>query len=313
MCDRSDRSEPVPLPLNVRTPRQSRIRRIVTLVSQRHLLVSILYLISMPFSIVSILNSRRIHPGYGMTTWRKLRLGVQFFLNGLRISTGTTYKTHLAMALKLFETPPDVAGDVIECGTFKGGSAANLSLVCRIVGRKLRIFDSFEGLPEGDPLDREAKFYKRGDWAGTLDEVRSNISKYGAPECCEYVRGWFKDTLPHLDRPVILAFVDVDLEESLDTCVRYIYPNLTAQGYIFIDEVTGTDYCALFYSERWWQENFQRTPPGLIGAGVGLALGEFYIGPGTEIEDHPMQHSNAGAYMHKGMSGYWSYYPPATR
>jgi hypothetical protein len=84
-----------------------------------------------------------------------------FFLNGIRIQTGTNYKTHLAMALKLFEMPPDVKGDVLECGTWKGGTATNLSLACRIVGRKLMIFDSFEGLPQGDPRDREAKFYKR--------------------------------------------------------------------------------------------------------------------------------------------------------
>jgi O-methyltransferase len=285
------------------------MKRIFALVRQRHLLVSILYVLMMPFSIISILNSHKLHPAYGMTFWKKLRLGVRFFLNGLRIPTGTNYKTHLAMALKLFEMPPEVEGDVIECGTWKGGSATNLSLVCRIVGRKLRIFDSFEGLPAGDDLDREAKFYKQGEWHGTFDEVRSNIGKHGAPECCEYVRGWFKDTLPHLNSPVVLAFLDVDLEASLDTCVRYIYPNLTASGFIFIDEVVGTDYCALFYSERWWRENFDRTPPGLIGAGMGLALGEFYIGPGQEIGDHPMQHSNAGAYMYKTMSGYWSYYP----
>src|SRR6202789_925250 len=286
------------------------MKHIFSLVKQRHLLVSVYYVLSMPFSIMAILKSRRIHPAYKVTGWKKLCLGIRFFLNGIRIPTGTTYKTHLAMALKLFETPPEVAGDVIECGTWKGWSATSLSLGCRIVGRKLRIFDSFEGLPEGDALDREAKLYKRGDWAGTLDEVRANIGRYGAPECCEYVRGWFRDTLPKLSSPVVLAFLDVDLEASLDTCVRHIYPNLTPAGHIFIDEVTGTDYCAIFYSERWWRENFDRTPPGLIGAGVGLALGEFYIGPGTELEEHPMQHSNAGAYMRKDMSGYWSYYPP---
>ena len=150
---------------------------------------------------MAILKSRRIHPAYKMTWWKKLKLGLRFSLNGIRIQTGTTYKTHLAMALKLLETPPEVMGDVIECGTWKGGSAANLSLACRIVGRKLRIFDSFEGLPAGDSLDREAKFYKRGDYAGSLDEVQTNIEKYGAPECCEYVRGWFNDTLPQLNSP----------------------------------------------------------------------------------------------------------------
>lgn len=287
------------------------MKHIFASVRQRHLLVSVYYVLTMPFSIIAILSSRRIHPAYGITWWKKLRLGVRFFLNGIRIQTGTTYKTHLAMALKLFETPPEIAGDVLECGTWKGGSATNLSLACRIVGRKLKIYDSFEGLPAGDSIDRETKWYKRGDYAGSLDEVRANIAKYGAPERCEYVRGWFNDTLPRLDGPVVLAFLDVDLEASLDTCVRYVYPHLTPTGYIFIDEVISTDYCALFYSERWWRENFDRTPPGLIGAGVGLALGEFYIGPRLEIEDHPMQHSNAGAYMRKDMSGYWSYYPPA--
>lgn len=278
-------------------------------VKQRHLFVSIYFVLTMPFSILAILNSRRIHPAYKLTVWKKLHLGMTFFLNGIRIQSGTTYKTHLAIALKLFETAPEVPGDVIECGTWKGGSAANLSLACRIVGRKLRIFDSFEGLPAGDAMDRESKWYKRGDYAGSLEEVRANIGKYGAPECCEYVRGWFSDTLPHLNTPVVLAFLDVDLEASLECCVRYIYPCLTPTGHIFIDEVICMDYCALFFSERWWRENFDRTPPGLIGAGVGLALGEFYIGPRMEVDDHPMQHSNAGAYMSKDMSGYWSYYP----
>jgi len=288
------------------------MRHLFALVRQRNLFVSINYVLTMPFSIMAILSSRRIHPAYKITWWKKLRLGLRFFLNGIRIQTGTTYKTHLVMALKLFETPPEIAGDVIECGTWKGGSAANLSLACRIVGRKLKIFDSFAGLPAGDSMDREAKWYKRGDYAGSLEEVRANITKYGAPECCEYMRGWFNETLPQLDAPVVLAFIDVDLEASLDSCVRYIYPHLAPTGYIFIDEVIITDYCALFYSERWWGENFNRTPPGLIGAGVGLALGEFYIGPRAEIEDHPMQHSNAGAYMRKDMSGYWSYYPSKT-
>ena len=285
------------------------MKHIIARISRRRIARYAYTVLTLPFSILFILNSSRIHPAYRITFWRKLRLGLRFFRNSLRIQTGTSFKTHLAMALKLFEMPPDLRGDVIECGTWKGGSAANLSLACRIVGRKLRIFDSFEGLPEGDPLDREASGYARGDYAGSLSEVRANIEKYGAPECCEYVQGWFNDTLPRLNTPVVLAFVDVDLEASLDTCVRYLYPNLTASGHIFIDEVVGTDYCAIFYSERWWNENLNRTPPGLIGAGIGLALGEYYLGPWSEHEDHPLQHANAGAYMRRDMSGYWSYYP----
>ncbi len=267
------------------------------------LLMKAYYVLSVPVSIVFILNSARIHPSYGMSPLKKLRLGFRMFFNTIRVRTGCSYKSHLAIALKILEVPPDVPGDIVECGTWKGGSAANLSLVCKIAGRKLKIFDSFEGLPEGKPGDREAKHYKRGDYCGQLEEVQSNIRRCGHIDCCEFIKGWFQDTLPNLKTPVFLAFVDVDLEDSLVTCVKYLWPNLVDHGYIFIDEYLGLDYCALFYSEKWWKKNFDRTPPGLIGPGVGLALGDYYIGPFSELRDHPMQHTNAGAYVRKDMSG----------
>src|SRR5262245_5592434 len=100
------------------------------------------YLVTAPVAIFFILASRSIHPAYKLGWFGKLRLGFVMALNKLRIRTGTSYKSHLAMALKILETPPEVEGDIVECGTWKGGSAANLSLVCRIVGRTLRIYDS---------------------------------------------------------------------------------------------------------------------------------------------------------------------------
>lgn len=211
------------------------------------------------------------------------------------------------MALKILETPPDVEGVVIECGSWHGGSSANLSLICKLTNRKLLIYDSFQGLPETQPEDRQP--YESGDFAASLETVKQNIEKYGAIECCEFVEGWFNDTLPHLKRPVLLAFIDVDLESSLETCVRYIWPNLVEKGYIFIDEYVELDYCSIFWSERYWQKYFDRTPPGLIGSGVGLPLGEYYIGPWKENGDHPLHHPNAGAYTRKDFSGHWVNFP----
>ncbi len=266
------------------------------------------YLLTVPIAIAFILTSSRIHSAYRMTFFRKLGLGLRMFWNKHRLPTATSFKAHLAMALKILEVPPDVPGDVVECGTWKGGSAANLSLVCRIVGRKLKIYDSFEGLPEGEPGDREAKFYAKGDYCGTLGEVRDNIARAGAIECCEFVPGWFQDTLPNHSSPVLLAFLDVDLEASLDVCVRNLWPHLIDRGYIFIDEFLRLDYCSLFFSEEYWKRYFQRTPPGLIGGGLGLALGEYYIGPEEERPDHPTQHATAAAYTRKDMSAYWTFY-----
>jgi macrocin-O-methyltransferase TylF-like protien len=262
-----------------------------------------------PFAILAIMTSESIHPHYRMGWWRRIALGLRMFRNTLRIRTGTSYKTHLVMALKLLETPPDVAGDVVECGTWKGGSAANLSLVCRIVGRRLQVFDSFQGLPEGRAGDREAAGYAKGDYCGTLDEVKRNIGRHGAIDVCDFIPGWFEDTLPPVRSPVVLAFLDVDLEASLDTCVRHLWPRLVEGGHLFTDEAVGLDYCALFFSEKWWQRHFGQTPPGLMGAGTGLPLGEYYPGPLGQLKHHGLWNPTGVGYTQKGMSGVWTYFP----
>ena len=56
---------------------------------------------------------------------------------------------------------------------------------------------------------------------------------------CEFVKGWFKDTLPRMEGSILLAFLDVDLEASLHTCVRYIWPHLVEKGFIFIERSRG--------------------------------------------------------------------------
>jgi O-methyltransferase len=268
-------------------------------------------LITAPLTILIILHSTNIHKSYGMSTVRKLKLGVKMLLNTRRIPTSSSYRAHLAMALKILETPPSVPGDIIECGTWKGGSAANLSLVCKIVGRKLKVYDSFEGLPEPKSGERIARVSTKGAYRGTLEEVKVNIKRHGAIECCEFVKGLFEDTLPKLNLPLLLAYLDVDFEASLHTCVKYIWPNLVDEGYLFTDESVLLDYVALFYSEKWWSKYFNRTPPGLIGAGTGLPLGQFYIGPfpASGWYSRQFQNSASVSYTQKNMSGYWSYYP----
>ena len=165
-------------------------------------------------SIIFILNSKKIHKSYRMNLFKKLSLGFKMFLNNIRIETGSAYTVHLAMALKILETPPEILGDVVECGTWKGGSAANLSLVCKIVGRKLQIYDSFEGLPEAKPGDRHADTnihttYHAGKHLGTLDEVKQNIKKFGSIDSCEFIKGWFDETLPKINSPIYNLYLFV--------------------------------------------------------------------------------------------------------
>lgn len=266
-------------------------------------------LVSLPLTILFLLHSQRIHPAYRMSWRRKLWLGARMLHNARRVFTGTSYKAHLAMAVKLLEIPPEVEGDVVECGCFRGGSTANLSLVCEIVDRRLIVYDSFAGLPAPEPGDIYANETTAGAFSAGLDLVRANVARFGRIERCEFREGWFEDTLPDHDSPIVLCFLDVDYQASLRDCVINLWPHLTPRGYVFIDEYVLLDYCALFWSERFWREQFDATPPGLLGAGSGVGVGEFYLGP--REEPLAIQAPASIAYTRRDFSGSWEYFPEA--
>ncbi|MCE3267219.1 MAG: hypothetical protein K0S15_1928 [Solirubrobacterales bacterium] len=264
-----------------------------------------------PATVLFILYDTDIHPSYGMTWRKKLTLARRMHRNTRRIRSLTSYKAHLAMAAKLLEISPEVEGVVVECGCYLGGSTANLSLACEIVSRELYVYDSFEGLPASDPRDKYGSEMTEGFLRADLERVKDNVRRFGAIERCTFVKGLFADTLPGHEPPIVLCFLDVDLQASLHDCIRNLWPKLTDRGYVFIDEYVYTDFCALFWSERYWREFFDADPPGLIGAGSGIAVGSYYLGPWSEIGVTPIQDPASVAYTRKDFSGFWNYYPDA--
>jgi O-methyltransferase len=265
--------------------------------------------VTLPFAVLFLFYDRHIHPSYRMTWPKKVRLALRMYRNTRRIPSLTSYKAHLAMAIKLLEIPPEIEGVVVECGCYMGGSTANLSLACEIAGRDLIVYDSFEGLPRAEPGDKYGSPLTEGFLSADIDAVRENVRRWGALERCTFVKGFFADTLPNDDRPVVLCFLDVDLQASLHECVLNLWPRLTERGYMFIDEYVFSDYSALFYSEEYWRRYFDTTPPGLLGAGSGMGVGEYYLGPWSEAGHSPIQDPASVAYTRKDFSGYWEFYP----
>lgn len=265
--------------------------------------------VTMPFSVFFLTYSAKIHPAYRMTQRRRISLAVRFFLNNIRMSSLSSYRAHLVMAIKLLELPPDLRGDVVECGCYKGGMTVNLSLVCRITGRRLLVYDSFEGMPPPTKHDfwpPDLPFIP-GLYKGTIEEVTRNVTRLGAIEVCEFHKGWFKDTLPRHRTDIVMMVLDVDYHSSLYDCITHLWPHLVDRGYVFVDEYVYPDYCALFYSEKFWRVRFGCDPPGLIGAGSGVQVGEYYIGPWSELR---WSHDPASiAYTRKGNRAVWEYYP----
>src|SRR5689334_22356837 len=82
-------------------------------------------LLSFPWLVVALFYNPRIDAAYGLTAAGRLRLAWRMYRNTKRIRSATSYKAHLAMAIKLLELPPGVPGVVVECGCYQGASSAN--------------------------------------------------------------------------------------------------------------------------------------------------------------------------------------------
>jgi O-methyltransferase len=266
---RSNNAGTVPAPV-----RKSAVRRAVRRMWERLLIA-----LSMPI-ILSEFFDDETGKDYGVTFFTKLKLVYVMAGNRKKVTTGSHFLEHLLMATAILKVPKSVPGCVVECGTYKGGSATNLSLVCDLCDRKLEIFDSFAGLPAPAQSDKEHVLiglqtihtYEEGSWCGTLPEVQQNITAHGKISVCNFNPGFFDQSLPSFQQPCIFVFADVDLRTSLETCIEYLWPRLQNSCCFFTHEAPHIEISALFYDYPWWKEHLNSSAPGLLGAGMGIGL-----------------------------------------
>lgn len=168
----------------------------------------------------------------------------------------------------IFSFPKDKEGVIVEAGAYKGGSSAKISLAANLVGRKFYIFDSFQGLPEHNEKHTKNIFggdayFPPGSYACSLEEVKNNIQKYGKIENCEFIKGWFEDTIPNFKEKICVAYVDVDLESSTKTCLKYLYPLLISQGVLFSQDGHLPWVIKLLLDDNFWQEELGANKPAI--------------------------------------------------
>ena len=239
----------------------------------------LLLIMSLPV-ILQEYFSRKTGQDYKIGFLKKIILILKMIRNNRKIPTASDVIEHLTMASKILSIPKTLAGCVVECGTYYGASAANLSLVCALVGRNLEISDSFEGLPKPKLKDKVHTILDRGElhsyfqssWSVNIAQVEKNISKYGEIQVCNFNVGYFAKTLPVFDKKCVFIFLDVDLVDSVKTCLKYLWPKLANNCYLFTHEAHHAEIASLFFDKTWWQKNLKTSAPGLVGAGSGLGL-----------------------------------------
>src|ERR1700744_830418 len=62
--------------------------------------------------------------------------------------SASSFGEQMVLVDAILRLPPEIPGAIVEFGCFKGVSTVALSIAARQVGRRVIVFDSFEGLPE---------------------------------------------------------------------------------------------------------------------------------------------------------------------
>jgi len=120
----------------------------------------------------------------------------------------------------------DMEGDMAEVGVYEGSTAR---VICGQMGSKrLHLFDTFEGLPDGASANEKSLYPKR-PYECSLESVQEYLSEY---DNVTYYKGLFPDSAAAVDPELRFCFVhmDVDLYESTRACLEYFYPRMHPGG-----------------------------------------------------------------------------------
>ena len=147
-----------------------------------------------------------------------------------------------------------IAGDFVECGVWQGGSmmAACLTLLnLGVSDRRFYLYDTFEGMSEPTAEDVQydgkqaaammnaAAETEAENWCyADLESVTENLKSTGYPMAnIHLIKGKVEDTIPEtLPSEIALLRLDTDWYESTRHELTHLYPNLTRNGILIIDD-----------------------------------------------------------------------------
>ena len=140
-----------------------------------------------------------------------------------------------------------IAGDMVECGVWKGGSVMAIALTLLQLGerdRSLYLFDTFSGMTPPSDLDVD---YQGQQAHVILDAVRCEVSQPEVEkavfstgyerEKIHFVPGRVEETIPaYAPESIALLRLDTDWYESTLHELVHLFPRLSRGGVIIIDD-----------------------------------------------------------------------------
>jgi O-methyltransferase len=148
-----------------------------------------------------------------------------------------------------------IFGAFVECGVWRGGSmvaAARTLMECGCLDRELYLFDTYEGMPKPQDVDKTyrgvtAAFHYETHRTSTgrsnlcyasLEDTQQVLYSTGYPkERVHFIKGKVEDTVP-LSAPdkIALLRLDTDWYESSKHELFHLFPLLAPAGVLIIDD-----------------------------------------------------------------------------
>lgn len=159
------------------------------------------------------------------------------------------YMANLELAIKYKK----IEGTVVECGTWKGGMIAGISLVLD-KEKEYYLFDSFEGLPPVKEIDGTAAKKWQSDKDSEIyydnctaseDDVKAAMEIAGTNNY-SIIKGWFNKTLPtaKLNTGIAILRMDGDWYDSTMEILNNLFPQVNKGGVVIIDDYYVWEGCS---------------------------------------------------------------------
>lgn len=138
----------------------------------------------------------------------------------------------------------NIPGDIVECGVLLGGASIFAALARDHFGipeRKVFLYDTFEGFPEGatDYVASKGGLVKGPRMENFFQDVQENIAHCGVrPGTYEMIAGPVEETLRNgpIPQQISLLRLDTDFYGSTKVGFDVLYPNLVRNGVLIVDD-----------------------------------------------------------------------------
>jgi len=150
---------------------------------------------------------------------------------------------------ELYRRTLDLAGEIVECGIFKGASLARFAMMREMLGsphqKRIVGFDVFGPFPETS-FEADRPFVERwtaeaGDEGISRDDLMTALRHKGCDRNVELVAGDIRETLPayvkeHPELRVSLLNLDTDVYEPARVALEQLWPRVVPGGIVLLDD-----------------------------------------------------------------------------